>query len=170
MVKNIAPKTFAAVVLLASVSACAGNDAPADEETVDRNQRIAEERIRASGIIPPEDRETIFDLFRQGEDPNVTIEVNKYIWAATLDVLDFLPLKAVDPFTGVIVTDYGTPPGGDRSWRALVLVHDPALDARSLRVALVSENGGAASPGTTQAVEDAILTRARQLRIEDERL
>jgi hypothetical protein len=50
-----------------------------------------------------------------------------------------------------------------------VFIRDPALDARSLNVSLVSR-GGPASTETVRAVEDAILTRARQLRIADAQL
>ena len=92
-----------------------------------------------------------------------TVAVNRYIWNASLDVLSFLPIQTVDPFTGVIVTGFGTPPGGSRAYRATVLVNDPALDARSLKVSLVTRSGPA-SAATVQAIEDAILTRARQLR------
>ncbi|MEL6607569.1 MAG: DUF3576 domain-containing protein [Pseudomonadota bacterium] len=98
-----------------------------------------------------------------------TVAVNRYLWRASLDVLSFLPIQSVDPFTGVIVTGFGTPPGGGRAYRATVLVQDPALDARSLKVSLVTRSGPA-SPATTRAVEDAILTRARQLRVGDGRL
>ncbi|MBV1904088.1 MAG: DUF3576 domain-containing protein, partial [Marinosulfonomonas sp.] len=87
----------------------------------------------------------------------------------SLDVLSFLPVQSADPFTGVIVTGYGTPPGGGRAYRATIFVNDPALDARSLNVSLHTR-GGPASTATVRAVEDAILTRARQLRIGDSRL
>ena len=46
----------------------------------------------------------------------------------------------------------------------------PALDARSLKLSLQGPGGAAVEPGTVRAVEDAILTRARQLRIQDGRL
>jgi len=95
-----------------------------------------------------------------------SVAVNRYLWAASLDVLNFLPISSVDPFTGVIVTGFGTPPGGSRSYRATVYITDPALDARSLNVALQSR-GGAVAIETQRAVEDAILSRARQLRIAD---
>ena len=95
-----------------------------------------------------------------------TVAVNRHLWAASLDVLSFLPIQNVDPFTGVIVTGYGTPPGGSRAYRATVYITDPALDARSLNVALQSRNGPVAAE-TQRAVEDAILSRARQLRIAD---
>ena len=84
-------------------------------------------------------------------------------------LLNFLPIESVDPFSGVIVMGYGTPPGGGSSYRATVYVQDPALEARSLRVALASR-GGPVSAETQRAVEDAILTRARQLRIANGRL
>ena len=110
----------------------------------------------------------IWDLFRS-TDPNNTVEVNKYLWQASQDVLNFLPIQSVDPFSGVIVTGYGTPPGGGRAYRATIYVTDPALDARSLKVALATQ-GGPVDAATQRAVEDAILTRARQLRIQDSRL
>ncbi len=95
-----------------------------------------------------------------------SVAVNRYIWAAALDVLNFLPIESVDPFTGVIVMGYGTPPGGNRAYRATVYITDPALDARSLNVALQSRSG-TVSAETQRAIEDAILSRARQIRIAD---
>ncbi|VDS08231.1 hypothetical protein PARHAE_01414 [Paracoccus haematequi] len=113
---------------------------------------------------------TIWDTFRNSENPNTTVGVNKYLWNASLEVLNFLPVQSVDPFTGVIQTGYGTPPGGGRSYRATIKIADPALDARSLKLSLQGPGGAAVEPGTVRAVEDAILTRARQLRIQDGRL
>ena len=95
-----------------------------------------------------------------------TVAVNRYLWAASLDVLNFLPVQSVDPFTGVIATGFGTPPGGSRAYRATVYITDPALDARALNVALQTRSGPVAAE-TQRAIEDAILSRARQLRAAD---
>jgi len=116
-----------------------------------------------------QERGSILDLFGNADDPNTTVAVNKYLWQASLEVLNFLPIRSVDPFSGVIVTGYGTPPGGGRAYRATVYVQDPALDARSLKVSLHSRSG-AVDGATVRAVEDAILTRARQIRIRDSKL
>ena len=97
------------------------------------------------------------------------VAVNRYLWQASLDVLNFLPIESVDPFTGVIVMGYGLPPGGGRAYRATVYVSDPALDARALNVAIATQ-GGPVPEATNRAVEDAILSRARELRIRDGRL
>ncbi|MFP7570964.1 DUF3576 domain-containing protein [Marivita sp. S2033] len=117
---------------------------------------------------PNRSQSSFFDFFRNRGDAGQIGAVNKYIWNASLETLDFLPVQSVDPFTGVITTGFGTPPGGGRAYRATILVNDPALDARSLNVALMTRNGPA-SAATVRAVEDAILTRARQLRQQDSR-
>lgn len=135
----------------------------------DQAKQAADDAVRESlesNTLREDRSETIWDLFTNVDDPNTTLEVNKYLWNASLDVLNFLPIQSADPFSGVIVTGYGTPPGGGRAYRATIYVRDPALEARSLNVALATRNGPA-STETVRAVEDAILTRARQLRIRD---
>ncbi len=112
---------------------------------------------------------TIWDVFGNNGNPDQAVAVNRYLWNASLEVLNFLPIQSIDPFTGVIVTGYGTPPGGGRPYRATVNISDPALDARSLRLSLQGAGGSAVAPDTVRAIEDAILTRARQLRVRDSR-
>lgn len=113
------------------------------------------------------ERSTIWDVLDPGQK-STQIKVNRYIWQASLEVLDFMPVETVDPFSGVIVMGYGKPPGGKTEYQATVLVIDPALDARSLRIALRTRNGPADAE-TMQALEDAILSRARQIRGNDGR-
>ncbi len=137
------------------------------ERAVTREQRDLQRN--ATRDARDENRPKIWEMFGNADDPNTTVEVNKYLWQASLEVLNFLPIESVDPFSGVIVTGFGSPPGGGRAYRATIYVQDPALDARSLKVALVSR-GGAVPVETVRAVEDAILTRARQLRIRDSKL
>ncbi len=118
----------------------------------------------------PRRESTFWDLFSNRQNPNNTVAVNRYLWNASLEVLNFLPIQSVDPFTGIIVTGYGTPPGGGNSYRATIKVSDPSLDARALKVSLEGAGGRAVAPDTVRAVEDAILTRARQLRVQDGKL
>ena len=111
---------------------------------------------------------TIWDALNR--DLSTTpVKVNRYIWQASLEVLDFMPIETVDPFSGVIVMGYGLPPGGNKEYRATVYVSEPALDARTLRIA-VATRAGPVSSQTMRAMEDAILSRARQLRELDGRL
>ena len=113
---------------------------------------------------PPivEERETIFDLYKN-KDENTAIAVNKYIWVATFEVLNFLPIISADPFTGIISFGLGKVPGSNRRYKGTVLINDPALDARSLKVSLISEDGNLLDPKTVREVENTILNRARQI-------
>jgi hypothetical protein len=111
---------------------------------------------------------SIFDALRT-PDANTNVRVNKYLWNASLETLSFLPVESADPFTGVLIMGWGRAPGSSQQYRATILVQDPALDARSLKLS-IQTRGGPASAETTRRIEDAILTRARQLRVRDKKL
>lgn len=159
-------QTFFKVTLVGAlclgVAACGKRDGAGALRNGSTPQEFNNDVQRAQGSS------SIWDLF--GGKPDQKVQVNRYLWNATLDVLEFLPVQSVDPFTGVIVTGYGTPPGSGRAYRATVHIKDPALDARSLNVSLQTRGGRNVSAATTRAVEDAILSRARQLRIADKNL
>lgn len=167
--------------LAVSLAACGGGigsgnrfgkrtSIPTEEQTTQKEKAVAQRAAIAKATGEEQKGSTIWDLFSNADNPNTTVEVNKYIWQASLEVLNFLPIESVDPFTGVIVTGYGRPPGGGKAYRATIYVQDPALDARSLKIALQGQGGGSVAPETVRAVEDAILTRARQLRVRDSKL
>lgn len=159
-------------VVVALLAGCGGGlfggGRSSDGDTLLSREMSPEDRraLEQAGVLAPSNRETIFDLFDNRDDPNNTVEVNRYLWNASLEILDFMPIEAADPFSGIIQFGFGTPPGGSRAYRATVYVQDPALEARSLRVAVQSQ-GGAVSRETARQIEDAILTRARQLRLRD---
>ena len=109
----------------------------------------------------------------KSDDSNINVKVSKYLWAASLETLNFLPVEAADPFTGVIVMGWGRAPGSNQQYKATVFIKDPALEARSLTLSLVRRTGAGSAPASAELVrqvEDAILTRARQLRVADSKL
>jgi hypothetical protein len=167
MAQSILKMSIGAVIVASLLAGCGGGSsrtvtaAPSsafelDSDSDDRRNQT----LDASG-----EPTSIWDVFDRGNQEQ-TVAVNKYLWSASLEVLNFLPVTTVDPFTGVIITGYGTPPGSGRAYRATILIDDPALDARSLNVSLQTRNGPA-SASAVRAVENAILSRARQLRIAD---
>jgi len=157
---------LAATAMAVALSACSGG-LFGGRSAASRDANLAQTAAQAQVAASDQPKSTIWDLFTNRADPNTAVGVNKYIWKASLDVLEFLPVESVDPFTGVIVTGYGRPPGGGRAYRATIFVQDIALDARSLKLAMQTQGGGAVAPETIRAVEDAILTRARVLRVQD---
>jgi hypothetical protein len=100
--------------------------------------------------------------------------VNSYLWRATLDTLAFMPLRSADPYGGVIITDwYVNPEKTDERFQATVYILDTRLRADGLNVTVHRQTrdgaGGwidaATNPQTDTDIENAILTRARQLRL-----
>ena len=99
--------------------------------------------------------------------------VNAFLWRATLETLNFLPLDQVDPFGGVIITDwYADPAAPTERLRATAYILDTNLRADALKVSVFKQvqNGGGwadaqVDADTARQVENAILTRARQLYI-----
>ena len=104
-----------------------------------------------------------------------TIGVNSYLWRASLDALSFMPLLQADSSGGVIITDWYTPAETpNERMKVQVTILDRDLRADGVRVAVfkqtTSPRGGnwvdaAVDPRTNIDIENAILTRARQLRI-----
>jgi hypothetical protein len=102
------------------------------------------------------------------------IGVNGYLWRATLDTLAFMPLASADPYGGVIITDwYANPEKPDERFKCTVYILDSRLRADGLNVAVFKQTkdaGGAWVDAPTVAqtetdLENAILTKARQLRL-----
>lgn len=109
-----------------------------------------------------------------GGQRNETITVNSYLWRASLDTMSFLPLNTADPFGGVIITDWYSPPETpNERFKVTVYILDRELRADGLRVAVfrqVREGSGAwieakVDERTARDLENAILKRARQMRI-----
>ena len=46
---------------------------------------------------------------QKNEDNGSGVAVNAYLWRASLDTINFIPLVSADPFGGVIITDWYTP-------------------------------------------------------------
>ena len=146
---------FSVILTLSAISGCS------QLEKVFKSQDSGSQ-IGVPALEDESKQTTIWDALNR-DLSQTPVKVNRYIWQAALEVLDFMPIETIDPFSGVIVKGYGVPPGGDKAYRATVYVSEPALDARTLRVA-VATRAGAASPQTMRILEDAILSRARQLR------
>ena len=113
--------------------------------------------------------------FHQKASANqATIGVNGYLWRATLDTLAFMPLASADPWGGTVITDwYANPEKPDERFKATVYILDTRLRADGLKVTVfkqMRDSGGqwvdaAAAEQTESDFENAILTRARQLRL-----
>ena len=99
--------------------------------------------------------------------------VNSFLWRASLETLNFMPLEQVDPFGGVIVTDwYASAEAPNERFKANVYILDTNLRADALKTSIFKQTRGAGGwqdasvdADTARQIENAILTRARQLYI-----
>lgn len=109
----------------------------------------------------------------EAEGPRGEIGVNPFLWRASLDTLSFMPLAQADPFGGVIITEWHQPEGArDERLKVNLFILARELRSDGLRAAVfrqVRQSGdwvdAKVEPGTATELENAILTRARQLRI-----
>jgi len=111
---------------------------------------------------------------RGGTGGPAQLGVNGYLWRATLDTLSFMPLASADPYGGVVITDwYVNPEKPDERFKATVYILDTRLRADGLNVTVFKQIGDGAggwtdAPTSSQTetdIENAILTRARQLHL-----
>ena len=158
MLRGVAAGVLALSIM--GVSACGSTKGPKVFSTVSDD---------GGGFSP-------FNFGKSGKAPasEGSIGVNGYLWRATLDTLAFMPLASADPYGGVIVTDwYVNPEKSDERFKATVYILDTRLRADGLNVNVFKQakdaSGGwtdaAAADQTAADIENAILTRARQLRL-----
>jgi hypothetical protein len=126
-----------------------------------------------SSSTPTTNMDTGATIVAGGGTNRLTLGVNSYLWHATLDTLAFMPLASADPFGGVVITDwYVAPNAPDERLKVTIYIMDRSLRADGLKVVVFRQtrtkgawSDAQPSPDTGHKLEDAILTRARELRL-----
>jgi hypothetical protein len=112
------------------------------------------------------------DAAGQGGTGGGSLGVNAYLWRGALDTLSFMPLASADPFGGVIITDWYTPPTSiNERFKATAYILGRELRSDGVRVSIfrqVLQDGhwvdASVSPVTVGEIENKVLARARELR------
>ncbi len=119
-----------------------------------------------------------FSLFggsssKKAED-NTGIGVNGFLWRASLDTISFMPIASADPFGGVILTDwYISPDAPNERTKLNIFIRDRELTANGIKVSVFRQTKDSkgqwqdapVAATTAGSLENAILTRARQIRL-----
>lgn len=170
-----------ACALALGLAGCGGSNNVAEKRSGQANDRSARDLNQGLGGRTQEDG----SLFGPGglfgskaqkrDDTGTGVAVNAYLWRASLDTINFIPLVSADPFGGVIITDWYTPAETpNERMKVQVTILDRELRADGVRVSVFKQQtapkGGnwvdaQVDPRTQIDIENAILTRARQLRI-----
>jgi hypothetical protein len=157
--------TLAALAAAATATGCStsGNNAGGENPNVPRAiDDRAPGGLRIGGL-----------LGGGGDKKQAEIGVNSFLWRASMETLAFMPLASADPYGGVIITDwYANPEKPNERFKATVYILDTRLRADGIKVALFREtltangwNTAPTDPDTALQIENAILKKARDLKI-----
>jgi len=178
--ENLSRRAFniiATIAVVTLIAACGHVDSQAKYPTADRDDHANANDIYAKpdSILGKDGLGLgLFGHKKEGEDAGATgIGVNSFLWRASLDTVAFMPLASADPFGGTILTDWYAPPDahGER-YKLNVLILDKRLRSDGVQVKVFKQTfqrgawrDDAVPAGMGRKIEDAILTRARQLRV-----
>jgi hypothetical protein len=159
-----------AVILAAAMLAfgCAGGD----KATIDPNDTVGDvaSRAESSGGM----RIPLTGGGRSRSAIPAGLGVNAFLWSATLDTIEIMPLESADPISGLITTEwYASPEDPSERFKLSVRILDTRLRADGVKATLyrqvyVGDRGwidGAVDEASAIQIENAILTRAQELRI-----
>ena len=101
-----------------------------------------------------------------------SLPINELLWNSALDTLDFMSYEKIDPFGGIIITDWFINQDNEK-FRSKITVSflSSELRATSFKVNVIREKfdnnqwvSDGYSDGLARKIEDLILTRAKELR------
>lgn len=170
----------AGVAMALAVAGCS-SDVPIEEPVAYETDQRMKHYYKYGRIAGDDPRG--FILYSTAEDAQATdgigaggagLAVNPFLWRATLDTIDFMPLAQTDPAGGVIITEWYAPPETPAErFKLNVFVLDRTLRADGLKVTAfrqVRDEAGdwsdaPVAPDTARGIEESILVRARELRV-----
>ncbi|MDD3370275.1 MAG: DUF3576 domain-containing protein [Alphaproteobacteria bacterium] len=162
---------FVPVALGALLLSACGGDIVTDPTYSDKPR---EDLYKHGSLVSDEGGWSLLGGKEKKSSENNGIGVNGFLWRASLDTVSFMPIASADPFGGVILTDwYSTPDAPKERAKLNIIIRDRELTATGVKVTVFRQVKNAkgvwenttTAPATASAMENAILTRARQLRI-----
>lgn len=175
MVNRFRATTLALGIAAATVLAGCGGVTPADSTYRSNDAKDVDEADTSNSLFGPGGLTGLFTGSSKKDAPGAQgIGVNTYLWRASLDTVSFMPLASADPFGGVIITDWYTPPETpNERFKLNVYILDRQLRADGIKATVFRQSHApdgrwldmAVDPKTASDLENAILTRARQLRV-----
>ena len=113
------------------------------------------------------------DEDNSSQTSSVGLPVNPYLWKASLETIDFMPLSSTDPFAGIIITDWYTAENnlGERC-KLNIFVKGKDLKTDNLKVSSFCQsfdnNQLVNKPSIKDdniGIENAILNKAKKLKL-----
>lgn len=168
-------KTYLSLLMitaLLTLSACSGVESEAKYPTgADRASTGGDIYKEAPSIFGKGGLDLLGNKKKSGDGSGVI--VNTYLWRAALDTVSFMPLASADPFGGTIITEWYSAPDSPNERTKLnvfILGSDLSVSSLSVKVFRQVKSGGGwkdatVAKDTATKLEDAIFTRAREMKI-----
>lgn len=165
-------KKFTVLVSLVSLVACAGSgfEAVNDDDYPKSRDEIVAERV---GKLTGEGIVLIGGKSKPGAGTTDSINVNSYLWRATLDTIYFMPVSSADPFGGIVQTDwYQNTPGANERYKLSIYIVGAELRSDAIRAKVFKQKLDSrgswkdvgASSDMEAEIENKILLRAREIK------
>ena len=94
MIKNIT-----LIILISIISSCSSNEIISNPITDKKSKPAQNSKDAEKGI-------SLSDILNRESTESISVNVNGYLWRASLDVLSIAPLISTDALGGTIITDW----------------------------------------------------------------
>ena len=116
------------------------------------------------------------DLLNQGSKTasiGVGMPINPYLWKASLETINFMPLSSADPFAGLIITDWYSQNSTNERCKINIFIRGVELKTSNLKVnsfcqTLSNTNNWISDETDVEInaqIENAILNKAKKLKL-----
>ena len=141
--------------------------------------RDAETRLSTGGGLFGKEGLAIFGgdgnkgAANQGGIASIGMPINPYLWKASLETINFMPLSSADPFAGLIITDWYSQNNTNERCKINIFIRGVELKTSNLKVnsfcQTLSDTNNWVSNETdikvNAQIENAILNKAKKLKL-----
>ena len=135
---------------------------------------VAENRLQSGGGLFG--KKGGLDLLNQDKKTasiGVGMPINPYLWKASLETINFMPLSSADPFAGLIITDWYSQNNDNERCKINIFIRGVELKTSNLKVnsfcqTLSDTNnwiGDESDIEINAQIENAILNKAKKLKL-----
>ncbi len=135
---------------------------------------VAENKLRTGGGLFG--KKGGIDLLNQDNKTasiGVGMPINPYLWKASLETINFMPLSSADPFAGLIITDWYSQNNTNERCKINIFIKGVELKTSNLKVnsfcQTLSDTNNWVSDETdveiNAQIENAILNKAKKLKL-----
>ena len=158
--------SFSSLIFI--LSSCSGNK-------VDDTYRTSPEYDSNEFSVSKDSGITILGFGKgDSEGTDGAVAVNAFLWRAALDTISFMPLASADPYGGIIISDWhALPESPDERFKVNIYILGRLLRADGIKASVFRQiregdiwRDSIVGQEVSTEFEDAILTRARKLRMQ----